>query len=343
MAIIHPVLTVIQNAAIIAIIYIGGIKIDSGIGGMSVGTVMAAVSYVTSVIASVMMVTMVFQSISRAAASGVRVREVLSTEPAIISGDKDSEIEDIAVEFKNVSFSYPSSVGTPVLCGIDLKIKRGEVFAIVGDTGSGKTSLVSLIPRFYDATKGDVLVGGLSVKDYKLSALRKKIGFVMQRSELFSGSIKENINWGKEDASDAEIDEALAIASADSFVFAFAEGKEARVAEKGTSLSGGQKQRLSIARAVIRRPDILILDDATSALDLSTEARVRTAIREKMSDSTIIMIAQRIASVKHADRIAVIENGRVSACGSHSELMETSEAYRDIYASQMRAGGADNE
>jgi ATP-binding cassette subfamily B protein len=271
------------------------------------------------------------------------VREVLATEPAIVGGDKDAEIEDIAVEFRGVSFSYPSSVGAPVLCGIDLKIKRGEVFAIVGDTGSGKTSLVNLTPRFYDATDGKVLVGGLNVKDYKLSGLRKKIGFVMQRSELFSGSIRENIIWGKDGASDSEIDEALTVASADSFVSAIAEGKEARVAEKGTSLSGGQKQRLSIARAVIRRPDILILDDATSALDLSTEARVRSAIREKMSDSTIIMIAQRIASVKHADRIAVIENGRISACGNHDELMATSEVYRDIYASQMRAGGADNE
>ncbi len=343
MAYIGPVLTVIQNAAIIAIIYIGGIKIDAEIGGMSVGTVMAAVSYVTNVISSVMMVTMVFQSISRAAASAERVREVLTTEPAISGGDKDAEIEDIAVEFKNVSFSYPSSVGAPVLCGVDLKIKRGETFAIVGDTGSGKTSLVSLIPRFYDATDGEVLVGGLGVKEYKLSALRKKIGFVMQRSELFSGSIRENIRWGKDSASENEILDALTVASADGFVSAIDGGMNASIAEKGTSLSGGQKQRLSIARAAIRKPEILILDDSTSALDLSTEARVRAAIKEKMTGTTVIMIAQRIASVKDADRIAVIENGRISACGTHGELMATSEAYRDIYESQMRAGGAENE
>jgi ABC-type multidrug transport system fused ATPase/permease subunit len=285
-------------------------------------------------------------TVTKGIASAKRIDAVMTLAPSMSFPNETavpSEKSDVpAVIFDKVSLTYKNA-GDASISNISFSALPGETIGIVGGTGSGKSSIINLIPRFYDATGGDVLVGGMSVKEYKLSDLRKKIGFVMQRSELFSGSIKDNVIWGKDGASDEEIDGALKVASADSFVFALADGKNSSVAEKGTSLSGGQKQRLSIARAVLRKPDILILDDSTSALDLSTEANVRAAIREKMSGTTVIMIAQRIASVKDADRIAVIENGCISACGTHDELMATSEAYRDIYASQMRAGGAGNE
>jgi ATP-binding cassette subfamily B protein len=342
MAIMHPVLTVVMNAAIIAVILIGGLDIANVAGSeMSAGTIMAAVTYVTQVIMSIMMVTMLFTSVSRAMASVKRVNEVLDADPVIISGDKVGEADDIAVSFRNVSFRYPSATGRPVLHDINIDIKKGETFAIIGATGSGKTSLVNMILRFYDATEGEVLVNGIPVKEYDLATLRSNISYVMQKSELFSGTIAENIRWGKPDASDEEVRAAARIAQAEDFVNGFSEGFNDYIAEKGASLSGGQKQRMSIARAIVRRPEMIILDDATSALDLATEARLRKALREELSGSTVIMIAQRIASVKEADRIAVIENGTIKDCGSHDELMRTSETYRDIYNSQMK--GADEK
>jgi ATP-binding cassette subfamily B protein len=342
MAIMHPVLTVVMNAAIIAVILIGGLDIANVAGSeMSAGTIMAAVTYVTQVIMSIMMVTMLFTSVSRAMASVKRVNEVLDADPVIISGDKVGEADDIAVSFRNVSFRYPSATGRPVLHDINIDIKKGETFAIIGATGSGKTSLVNMILRFYDATEGEVLVNGIPVKEYDLATLRSNISYVMQKSELFSGTIAENIRWGKPDASDEEVRTAARIAQAEDFVNGFSEGFNDYIAEKGASLSGGQKQRMSIARAIVRRPEMIILDDATSALDLATEARLRKALREELSGSTVIMIAQRIASVKEADRIAVIENGTIKDCGSHDELMRTSETYRDIYNSQVK--GADEK
>ena len=342
MAIMHPVLTVVMNAAIIAVILIGGLDIANVAGsGMSAGTIMAAVTYVTQVIMSIMMVTMLFTSVSRAMASAKRVNEVLEAEPVIVSGDKSKEADEIAVSFRNVSFRYPSATGRPVLHDINIDIKKGETFAIIGATGSGKTSLVNMIPRFYDATEGEVLVNGIPVKEYDLAALRSSISYVMQKSELFSGTVAENIRWGKPDATDEEVRAAARIAQAEEFIEGFANKYEDYIAEKGASLSGGQKQRMSIARAIVRRPEMIILDDATSALDLATEARLRRALREELKDTTVVMIAQRIASVKDADRIAVIENGTIKDCGSHDELMRTSETYRDIYNSQMK--GADEK
>ena len=342
MAIMHPVLTVVMNAAVIAVILIGGIDIANVAGsGMSAGTIMAAVTYVTQVIMSIMMVTMLFTSVSRAMASAKRVNEVLEAEPVIVSGDKSGEADEIAVSFHNVSFRYPSATGRPVLHDINIEIKKGETFAIIGATGSGKTSLVNMIPRFYDATGGEVYVNGIPVKEYDLSTLRSRISYVMQKSELFSGTVAENIRWGKPDASDEEVRAAARIAQAEEFIEGFANKYEDYIAEKGASLSGGQKQRMSIARAIVRRPEMIILDDATSALDLATEARLRRALREELKDTTVVMIAQRIASVKDADRIAVIENGTIKDCGSHDELMRTSETYRDIYNSQMK--GADEK
>ncbi|MBR2347201.1 MAG: ABC transporter ATP-binding protein [Clostridia bacterium] len=340
MAIMHPVLTVVMNAAVIAVILIGGFEIENVAGsGMSAGTIMAAVTYVTQVIMSIMMVTMLFHSVSRAMASVKRVGEVLDSDPVIVSGERRSVGDEIAVSFKGVDFRYPYAKGRPVLHDINIDIKKGETFAIIGETGSGKTSLVNLIMRFYDATEGEVSVNGVPVKEYDLSSLRSGISYVMQKSELFSGTIAENIRWGKADATDAEVAEAAKIAQAEEFINGFAEGYDTYIAEKGASLSGGQKQRMSIARALVRRPEIIILDDATSALDLATEAKLRKALRENLKDATVIMIAQRIASVKEADRIAVIENGTIKDCGSHDELMRTSETYRDIYNSQMN--GAD--
>ncbi len=344
MAVMHPVLTVVMNIAIIAVIYIGGWRIENvGDLGMSAGTIMAAITYITQVLMSIMMVTMMFQSVSRAMASVKRVNEILDTEPTILSGKLREASGDIAVELRGVGFRYPGRRGRPVLSDINIQVKRGETFAIIGATGSGKTSLVNLIPRFYDASEGEVLIDGKPIKEYDLDALRHKIAFVMQKSELFSGSIAENLRWGREDATDEEIAEAARIAQAEDFVLGFNDGYDAYIAEKGASLSGGQKQRMSIARAIVRRPEILILDDATSALDLSTEGRLRAALRKEMSDTTVIMIAQRIASVKDADRIAVIDHGTIKDCGTHEYLMENSETYRDIYNSQIKNGVTANE
>ena len=346
MSINMPVLHVIQNFAIIAIIFIGGRTVASGVGGMTTGTIMAAINYVTNVIMSVMMVTMMFQSISRAMASAKRIREVMDADPVIVGGTakeilapKDTPV----ISMRGVGFRYPGTVGRPVLHDIDLDIHRGETLAIIGATGCGKTSLVNLIPRFYDATEGEVLIEGRPIREYDLDALRKKIGFVMQKSELFSNTVSNNIRWGRPEATQTEIEDAAATAQASEFIGGFAEGYDTFIAEKGASLSGGQKQRMSIARAMVRRPEILILDDATSALDLATEAKLQKALREKMEGTTVVMIAQRIASVKNADRIAVIEDGTIKDCAPHDELMRISATYRDIYQSQMKNGGAVNE
>ena len=343
MAIIHPVLVVVQNFAVIAVILLGGHRIADGLSGMSTGDVMAAVTYTTQVVTSIMMVTMLFQSVSRALASALRVREVMDCESVIRDGAKTADGAPVAVSLRGVSFRYPGTVGKPVLHDIDLEIKKGETLAIVGATGAGISSLVRLIPRFYDATEGEVLVDGLSVREYELAALRQKIGFVLQKSELFSDTVANNIRWGRADATDEEVRTAARIAQAEDFIEGFSEGFDTFIAEKGGSLSGGQKQRISIARALARRPEILILDDATSALDLATEAKLRQALQAQYRGSTVILIAQRIASVREADRIAVLENGTIVACAPHDELMQTCAAYREIYASQMQRGGAIHE
>ena len=336
--VMHPVLNIIMNAAVVAIILVGGLQAEAA--SASVGNIMAAITYVTQVIMSVMMISHLLQSVSRAVASAARVNEVLESEPVVVGGDeKEGKMsEDVCVEFKNVAFRYPNTVGRPVLHDIDLTVKRGETLAVIGATGSGKSSLVNLIPRFYDSTEGDVFVDGVNVRDYDLTALRKKIGFVMQKSELFSDTIENNIRWGKPDADRDEVISAAETAQAADFISSFNEGYDGFIAEKGASLSGGQKQRMSISRALVRKPEILILDDSTSALDLATEARLQKSLREKLADTTVIMIAQRIASVKNADRIAVIENGTITACAPHDELLRTSETYRDIYSSQVKSG-----
>ncbi len=341
MSLLHPIMNIVQNIAILAIIALGGIAISDGVDGMSTGTLMAGVNYVTTILHSVMMVTMMFQSVSRAMASAKRVREIMDTDPVIKSGTGAEQSDtDIAVSFRQVGFRYPGTTGRPVLKNINLDIRRGETLAVIGATGCGKTSLVSLIPRFYDATEGEVLIDGVPVKAYNLTELRAKLGFVMQKSELFSDSVAGNIRMSHPDASEEEVRKAAAVAQADGFIESFSDGYETYIAEKGASLSGGQKQRMSIARALLRRPEILILDDATSALDLSTEAQLRAALQERLSGSTVIMVAQRIASVKHADRIAVIEaDGSIIHCAPHEELLRVSATYRDIVESQRSQGG----
>lgn len=344
MAITTPVLNILQNIAVIALIWIGGWQIHEVLNtDMTTGTVMAGITYVTQVVTSIMMVTMMFQSVSRAMASAKRIDEVLQTDPAIKGGKlcDTAAHAPIAVAMKGVSFRYPTATGRPVLHDIDLEIKKGETFAIIGATGCGKTSLVNLIPRFYDATEGTVEINGRPIGEYDLTALRQTIGYVMQKSELFSDTVEGNIRWGDPNADREAIESAARVAQADGFIRGFSDGYGTLIAEKGASLSGGQKQRMSIARALARKPEILILDDATSALDLATEAKLQKALRETMKGTTVIMIAQRIASVRSADRIAVLENGTVTACAPHDVLMQTSETYREIYQSQIKQTGGE--
>ena len=338
MAVVQPVLLLVQNGAIIAILLLGSRRIAAGVAGMSTGNLMAAVTYTTQILSSVMMVAMIFQSASRAIASAGRVREVLETEPALTDGQETAvPPAEAALSFSHVSFSYPGASGTPVLLDVSFTVKKGETLAVVGPTGAGKTTLLSLIVRFYDSTAGQISVDGVNVKDYRAESLRDKIAFVLQKSELFSGSVADNIRMGRPDATDEEVKAAAKIAQADGFITGFAAGYDTPVAEKGASLSGGQKQRVAIARALCRKPEILLFDDATSALDLSTEAALRRALRENLAGVTVVIVAQRIASVRDADRVAVLsKDGRLVGLAPHEELLESCPLYREICESQMR-------
>ena len=340
MAILQPLLMIILNLSVIAVIVIGGWQGQAQ--AMKVGEVMAAITYLTQVLHGVMMMSMMFQTLAKASASANRLREVLETDPVIKSGSVSlSDKTGGTVSFKNVSFSYPETKGRPVISDLTLDIKSGESVAILGATGSGKSSLVNLIPRFYDCTAGEVLVDGVNVKDCKLDELRKKVGIVLQKSELFSGTVEDNIKWGDKNATHEEVISAAQAAQADEFIQKIPAGYEGIIAEKGASLSGGQKQRLSISRAVLKKPEILILDDSTSALDLGTEAKLRAEIDRKMNGTTLIIIAQRIQSVKSCDRIAVLDHGKLCACDTHENLLKTCEVYQDIYASQVKTSGGE--
>lgn len=340
MAILQPLLMIILNLSVIAVIVIGGWQVQAQ--AMKVGEVMAAIAYLTQVLHGVMMMSMMFQTLAKASASANRLREVLETDPVIKSGSVSlSDKTGGTVSFKNVSFSYPETKGRPVISDLTLDIKSGESVAILGATGSGKSSLVNLIPRFYDCTAGEVLVDGVNVKDCKLDELRKKVGIVLQKSELFSGTVEDNIKWGDKNATHEEVISAAQAAQADEFIQKIPAGYEGIIAEKGASLSGGQKQRLSISRAVLKKPEILILDDSTSALDLGTEAKLRAEIDRKMNGTTLIIIAQRIQSVKSCDRIAVLDHGKLCACDTHENLLKTCEVYQDIYASQVKTSGGE--
>lgn len=340
MAILQPLLMIILNLSVIAVILIGGWQVQAQ--AMKVGEVMAAITYLTQVLHGVMMMSMMFQTLAKASASAARLREVLETDPVIKSGSVSlADKTGGTVSFKNVSFSYPETKGRPVISDLTLDIKSGESVAILGATGSGKSSLVNLIPRFYDCTAGEVLVDGVNVKDCKLDELRKKVGIVLQKSELFSGTVEDNIKWGDKNATHEDVVSAAQAAQADEFIQKIPAAYDGMIAEKGASLSGGQKQRLSISRAVLKNPEILILDDSTSALDLGTEAKLRAEIDKKMSGTTLIIIAQRIQSVKSCDRIAVLDHGKLCACDTHENLLKTCEVYQDIYASQVKTSGGE--
>ena len=334
MAVMSPIMMIIMNAAIIALLYVSGG--DAKLAASA--DVMKAITYITQILMSLMMLGMMMQQVSRAMVSAQRVREVLNAEITVKEGSREIGSLKGSVRFDKVSFRYPRTAGEPVLADVSLDIKEGEFIAIVGATGSGKSSLVRLIPRFYDPSEGSVYVDGIDVRELSFSSLRQEIGMVLQKSELFAGTIAENLRFGRQEASDEELHRAARIAQADGFIETLPNGYHTSVAEKGTSLSGGQRQRICIARALVKRPRILIMDDATSALDLTTEAKLLAGIQKELKGTTLIMVAQRIAGIRHADRIAVIEHGRVTAFAPHDELMKTSECYREIYDSQMKGG-----
>ena len=283
---------------------------------------------------AVMNMGMLFQHVARASASAKRILEVLDTKPEIVSGTYQDTVNG-EVEFRNVQFGYIKDT-EPVLENISFKLKQGETLAILGATGSGKSTVVNLIPRFYDVTNGEILIDGVNIKEYDIKYLRENIAVVLQKAEMFTGTIKDNIKWGKMDATDEEIKEAARIAQADSFINKFSDGYDTIIGEKGSTLSGGQKQRISIARAILKKPKILIFDDATSAIDLKTEANLYKALRETLKDTTFILVAQRVASAKKAGKIMVLEDGKVSGIGTNDELLENNEVYQDIYYSQLK-------
>lgn len=332
-AFMNPAVNALMYAVVAVILYMGSFQVSTG--GTTPGDVMAAVTYTTQLLNGVLMLVMLFQNISRGLASWKRVKELLDSEPELKDGSLDGNPGHRGeIEFRDVSFAYPGAA-RPVLEHINLTIRQGETVAIMGGTGCGKTSLINLIPRFYDATAGTVLVDGVDVRQYRQQALREKVAVALQKAELFTVSIGENIAWGKPGAPAGEITSAAKIAQADGFIRAASEDYDTVVAERGMSLSGGQRQRLSIARAVLKRAEILILDDATSALDLKTEAELYRALNENRQSMTKIIVAQRIASVRKADRIVVLESGRIAAVGAHEELLAECRIYQDIYRSQM--------
>ena len=332
-----PVMMLAMNVTTLAVVWYGGNIILAG--GMQVGDLTAFTTYIVQILMSLMMLSMVLLQSSRAMASLKRINEVLDTEIDLTderASEKDAQVTRGEVEFKDVAFSY--SDGTePVLEHINLKIKAGETVGIIGSTGSGKTSLVQLIPRLYDVTAGQVLVDGIDVRDYSLKNLREGVGMVLQKNVLFSGTIEENLQWGKEEADLEEVREAAKSAQADGFVSSFTHGYDTEMGQGGVNVSGGQKQRLCIARALLKQPKILILDDSTSAVDTATEAEIRRAFRTTLKETTKIIIAQRISSVEDADQILVLEDGHMIGCGVHEELLKTCGAYREICETQYGA------
>jgi len=341
MILISPIMTLFMNLTTLAVIWFGGnIVID---GGMPIGDLSAFITYVTQILSSLMMVTMMMMMSSRALASARRISEVLDEDIDLNDDNskyKDLEVNNGEIEFKNVTFRYYKNSQDSVLNKINIKIPAKSTVGIIGSTGCGKTTLVSLIPRLYDCDEGEVLVDGVNVKDYSLYNLREGIGMVLQKNTLFSGTIKDNLLWGKADATDEEIKEVAEYAQAEKFISNFNEGYEYDLGQGGTNVSGGQKQRLCIARALLKKPKIIILDDSTSAVDTATEAQIRRAFSDSLKDSTKIIIAQRISSVQSADIIIVMDNGAVTGVGNHDYLMKNNEEYQEIYYSQIENKGA---
>ena len=332
-AFMNPVVNALMYIVVAVILLIGSLNVNSG--GTTPGNIMAAITYTTQLLNGILMLVMLFQNISRGLVSWKRVKEILESEPELADGEFNGQTDlQGEIEFRDVSFAYPGS-NHNVLSHINLTVHKGETVAIMGATGCGKTSLVNLIPRFYDVTDGAIYVDGVDVREYRQEALRQKVTITLQKSELFSASIRENIQWGLPGANDEAVKAAALTAQADDFISSSAEGYDTAVAERGMSLSGGQKQRISIARAVLKPAEIFIFDDSTSALDLKTESDLYQALQSSHPDSTKIIVAQRIASIRRADRIVVLENGSISACGTHEELMNSCPIYQDIYHSQI--------
>ena len=320
----------------VLLLLFGGREIIFQTTGLLTGELISMVSYATQAVNALTMLSWLIMSMSRAQASLVRINEVFDEEADISDGSSDEPVRDGSVDFEDVSFSYSKDAEKPALQHITLHIRSGETIGIIGGTGEGKSTLVNLIPRFYDTLSGTVRVGGRDVKDYTLEALRGSVSMVLQNGTLFSGTIADNLRWGKKDATMEDMKEACAIACADEYIDRFPEGYETVLEQDATNLSGGQRQRLRIARAIIKKPKILILDDSTSAVDMATDEHIRRALRTSLPGTTKIIIAQRIASIMTCDRIVVLDEGRLSDVGTHAELMERSHIYRDVYDSQMQ-------
>ena len=337
LALNSPLMQGCVYACMILVSWLGAKQIV--IGNMSTGNLMSFFTYIMQILSSLMMLSMVFVMITMSRASAERIVEVLDEESDITNCDNPVyEVKDGSVEFTDVSFSYAKRPDKTVLDDIDLIIPSGQTVGIIGGTGSSKSSLVQLIPRLYDVTGGCVKVGGVDVRNYDLQTLRHNVAMVLQKNTLFSGTIKENLRWGNPNASDEELVHACRLAQADDFISTFPDGYDTYIEQGGTNVSGGQKQRLCIARAILRKPKILILDDSTSAVDTKTDALIRQAFREEIPNTTKIIIAQRISSVMDADQIVVMDNGRINACGTHEELLANNEIYREVYESQQKGG-----
>ena len=344
-ALTNPVTYVIINLATVYLIYVGALKVNTGT--LTQGEVVALVNYMSQILVELIKFANFIVTVNKALASSNRIQTVFEVQPAFARGDiggdltldgsqiLDADASAYAIEFSSVGLAYQEG-GDEALSNIDFKVKKGETLGIIGGTGSGKTSIVNLIPRFYDATSGKVTVFGANVTDYKLESLRESIGVVPQKSVLFTGSIADNLRWGNKDASEAELNEALSKAQAKEFVDEKEGGLSYMVEQGGRNLSGGQRQRLCIARALVKKPKILILDDSSSALDFATDLKLRTALKELDKDMTTIIVSQRTSSIKHSDKIIVMDDGEISAIGTHEELLETSDIYKEIHESQFK-------
>lgn len=341
MIIMMPLMMLFMNLASLAVVWFGGQEVMDTVinatGGMDVGDLSAFLTYITQILSSLMMLSMLFVFSSRALASSKRVREVLDEVPDIDdanAADAGRKVTNGDIEFRNVVFRYYKTSEDPVLDHINFKVKGGQTVGIIGSTGCGKTTLVSMIPRLYDADEGEIIIDGVNVRDYSLKNLRDGVGMVLQKNVLFSGTIAQNLEWGDENATHDEIVSAAEKAQANGFVSAMKDGYDTVLDQGGTNVSGGQKQRLCIARALLKKPKILILDDSTSAVDTATESRIRTALKTDLAGTTKIIIAQRISSVMDADEIIVMSDGRITGIGKHDELIRSNEEYREIYISQ---------
>lgn len=336
-ALLNPITYIIMNLSIVAILWFGGIRVNSG--SLTQGEVIAFVNYITQILLALIVFAQLVVILTKASTSATRVSEILEIKSTIVEKDNikthSSKSEAAFIEFKNVFFSYADS-NEYSLSNISLTINKNETIGIIGGTGSGKSTLVNLIPRFYDATKGQVLINGTDVKDYTLNRLRSMIGIVPQKAVLFKGTLMENLKWGKKYATIDEIETALEISQSSSFVQAFPEKYDTNILQSGKNLSGGQKQRLTIARALVSNPEILILDDSSSALDFATDASLRKALKEKVKNTTVIMVSQRASSIKNADKIIVLDNGEIVGIGKHDYLINNCEVYKEICSSQLK-------